>query len=178
MDHGHCKVRQTLTMATTRNTNAVTEPVIYMERSRLYYEAQGFSKAYQYAHFTDTPFAKLPKPLEQCTLGLVTTASTYRRANLEPRKIDSGSTIQPPDTLYTDDLSWDKEATHTDDINSYCPITHLQALAADGVIGALAPRFHCAATEYSQRITLEKDAPEILRRLREDQVDIALLVPL
>jgi len=33
-------------------------------------------------------------------------------------------------------------------------------------------------TDYSQRRTLEQDAPEILRRCREDEVDVALLVPL
>jgi hypothetical protein len=154
------------------------EPVPYMEKSRLYYEAQGFEQAYKYAHFEHTPFVPLPKPLHKCTLGLVTTASTYQRASLEPRIIDSGSTLKPPKALFTDDLSWDKQATHTDDIDSYCPISHLQDLAAEGVIGALTPRFHCAATEYSHRMTSEKDAPEILHRLREDGADVALLVPL
>jgi hypothetical protein len=33
-------------------------------------------------------------------------------------------------------------------------------------------------TEYSQRATSERDAPEILRRCREDGADAALLVPL
>ena len=37
--------------------------------------------------------------LAECTLGLVTTASTYRRASLEPRKIDSGSTLTSPTPL-------------------------------------------------------------------------------
>jgi len=154
------------------------EPVPYLRRSREYYEAQGFEHAYRYAHHEVAPFTELPKPLKECTVGLVTTASTYPRASLEPRKIDSGTTTPPPARLYADDLSWDKQATHTNDLNTFCPIEHLQALSAGGVIGALAPRFHCAATEYSQRSTLEKDAPELHRRLVEDQADIALLIPL
>ncbi len=160
----------------SRSKTAARVP--YIRRSREYYQAQGFERAYRYAHFDGAPFTRLPKPLESCTLGLVTTASTYPRASLEPRRIDSGTTSPPPARLYTDDLSWDKQATHTDDLNTFCPIEHLQALAAEGTIGALAPRFHCAATEYSQRTTLEKDAPELHRRLLEDQADIALLVPL
>jgi len=156
----------------------MSEAVPYIERSRLYYEAQGFEQAYKYAHFDTTPLTPLSKPLSKCTLGLVTTASTYYRASLEPRKVNSGSTLEPPATLYTDDLSWDKQATHTDDIDSYCPISHLQHFATEGLIAALAPRFHCAATEYSQRMTLDKDAPEILARLNEDGADVALLVPL
>ena len=162
-------------MSTSRNP---AEPVPYIRRSREYYEAQGFEHAYHYAHYEVAPFTELPKPLKECNVGLVTTASTYPRASLEPRKIDSGSTTPPPAKLYADDLSWDKQATHTDDLNTFCPIEHLQALAAEGVIGALAPHFHCAATEYSQRTTLEEDAPELHRRLLVDEVDIALLIPL
>ena len=165
-------------MSEANHSSAHPQPVPYMERSRLYYEAQGFAHAYQYAHFADTPFTPLAKPLAECTLGLVTTASTYPRASLEPRKIDSGVTQPPPTQLYADDLSWDKEATHLEDINTFLPVKHLQELVDQGVIGNLAPRFHCAATEYSQSTTLNKDAPEILKRLREDQADIALLVPL
>lgn len=159
------------------NTND-SAPVPYMRRSREYYEAQGFEHAYRYAHHETAPFARLRKPLHACTLGLVTTASTYRRAPLEPRKVDSGPTSPPPKRLFAEDLSWDKNATHTDDVDTFCPVEHLQALADEGVIGALAPRFHCAPTEYSQRATMEKDAPELHRRLLEDGADIALLVPL
>jgi hypothetical protein len=155
-----------------------TAPVPYIRRSREYYEAQGFERAYRYAHFESVPFAALPKPLEDCTLGLITTASTYPRAPLEPRRVNSAPTTPPPVRLYTDDLSWDKETTHTDDVNTFCPVEHLQALVTEGVVGALTARFHCAPTEYSQRTTLQKDAPELHRRLVEDGADIALLVPL
>jgi D-proline reductase (dithiol) PrdB len=153
-------------------------PIAYMARTRAYYEAQGFQRAYAYAHHDGAPFTPLPKPLARCTLGLVTTASVYPRAPLEPRRVESTPMDPPPQRLYTDDLSWDKDATHTDDVASFCPIAALQALVREGVLGALAPRFHCAPTEYSQRATVEHDAPEILRRLREDGADIALLVPL
>ena len=152
-------------------------PVDYIDRSHAYYAAQGFDKSYRYAHFDTAPFVEVNKPLAQCKVGLVTTASTYPRASLEPRKIDSGSTLTSP-TLYADDLSWDKQATHLDDINSFCPVNLLRELAEQQLIGSLAPRFHCAATEYSHRMTMEQDAPEILRRLQEDQADVALLVPL
>ena len=45
-------------------------------------------------------------------------------------------------------------------------------------IGSVAARCHGVPTEYSQRRTIERDAPEVLRRLREDGADIAMLVPL
>ena len=52
----------------------------------------------------------------------------------------------------------------------------MRRFAADGRF-KLAKRFHGAPTNRSQRVTLETDAPEILARCRQDQVDAALLVP-
>ena len=152
--------------------------VRYIDRTRAYYEAQGFERAYAYAHHDEAPFAALRKPLAECTVALVTTASLAPRAPLEPRRVDSGSTREAPDRLYADDLSWDKEATHLEDRESFCPIGTLKRLAEDGAIGSLAPRFHCAPTEYSQRATCEQDAPELLRRVREDGADVAVFCPL
>ena len=154
------------------------EPVPYMARSHAYYEAQGFDKHYRYAHHVDVPFAPLPRPLTECTLGIVTTASTYARIPLEPRKVDSAPLEPEPERLYADDLSWDKAATHLDDLYSYFPIAQLREQVELGNLGRLAPNFHCAPTAYSQRATSGDDAPEILDRLRTDGVDIALLVPL
>jgi hypothetical protein len=94
------------------------------------------------------------------------------------KQVWSGPTRTPPERLFTDDLAWDKEATHTRDVESFLPIRRLQELAAQGRIGSVAPRFHGVPTDYSQRRTLEQDAPEILARCREDLVDVALLVPL
>ncbi len=155
-----------------------TGPVAYIARTRDYYAAQGFERAYRWARHEEIPFARLSRPPSACTLGLVTTASRAPRADLQPRAVDSGPMAEPPARLYTDDLSWDKQATHTDDVNSFCPFAPLAGLVAAGRLGALTARFHCAPTEYSQRATEEHDAPEILRRLREDGADIALLVPL
>ena len=155
-----------------------TRPVHYMDRTRLYYEAQGFDKSYLWAHFEEVPFAPLVKPLSESTLALITTASLHDRAATEPRAVASGSIVEPPRRLFANDLAWDKEATHLDDLNSYFPIDHLAKLVADGRIGRLAERFHCAPTDYSQHRTSTSDAPEILKRCRADGADVALLVPM
>ena len=84
----------------------------------------------------------------------------------------------PPERMYTQDLSWDKDATHTDDLDSYLPIRQLDELRDAGRIGSLSPRFYGVPTEYSQRRTIERDAPEVLARCREDGVEVALLVPI
>ena len=154
------------------------QPVPYMERTRRYYEAQGFERAYRWAHFDEVPFAPLAKPLAESKLALVTTSTIYDRRESDPRHVDSASTVTPPERLFANDLAWDKKATHMDDRASYLPIEPLRELAAQGRLGALAERFHCAPTEYSQRRTRDADAPEILQRCRADGADIALLVPL
>ena len=154
------------------------QPVPYMDRTRRYYAAQGFDKAYAWAHFEDTPFTPLEKPVAESTLALITTAALYDRQATDPRLVASGQTAEPPERLFGNDLSWDKRATHLEDLNSYFPIDRLSELVSEGLLGRVAPRFHCVPTEYSQRRTMTKDAPEILARCREDGADIALLVPL
>ena len=152
--------------------------VPYMDRTRRYYAAQGFEKAYAWAHFEDTPFTPSGKPVAESKLALITTAALYDRQATDPRLVASGETAEPPERLFGNDLSWDKRATHLDDLNSYFPIDRLSELVSEGLLGRVAPRFHCVPTEYSQRRTMRKDAPEILARCREDGADIALLVPL
>lgn len=154
------------------------EAVAYMERTREYYEAQGFEKPYRWAQFDEVPFTLPDKPIAESRLALITTASLHQRHETDPRRVMSGLIDQCPERLYANDLFWDRKATHLEDINSYFPIDRLKALVERARIGELAPRFHCVPTEYSQRRTLEKDAPEVLKRCREDGADLALLVPL
>jgi hypothetical protein len=171
-------------MATSDVDTAYRTFVSYIDRTREFYLAQGYDSPYRWAHFHEVPFAPLAKPLSACRIVLVTTASPVRDrppdpgALRGPKEVWSGPTDVPPERLYTDDLAWDKGATHTDDVDSLLPIRPLQELAAAGRIGGLAARFHGVPTDYSQRRTMEQDAPEILSRCREDGVDVALLAPL
>jgi len=158
--------------------------VSYIDRTREYYQAQGYEKPYRWARHGSVPFSPLAKPLSECRVALVTTASPYEGQRAHDgalrgaKQVWSGRCAEPPKRLYTDDLSWDKEATHTDDVESFLPLLSLTAYAAAGRIGSMAERFHGVATDYSQRRTSDEDAPEVLRRCREDGVDVALLVPL
>ena len=158
--------------------------VSYIDRTREFYMAQGYANPYQWAYFDEVPYQRLARALSECRLALITTASPLReeRANeaglLMPKQPWSGPVDAPPARLFTADLAWDKETTHTDDLDSFFPIHRLQELVEAGRIGGLGARFHGVPTEYSQRRTIEQDAPEILCRCREDEVDAALLVPL
>ena len=50
-------------------------PTKYMDRTRHYYRALGYTRDYIWATFDDVPFSRLAKPLFQSRIALVTTAS-------------------------------------------------------------------------------------------------------
>lgn len=158
----------------------MSEPVRYMEKTRIYYEAQGFERPYQWAHFDEIPFTRPTRPLNQSTVAIVTTGISGPDIDLPMvgRVARSVPIDEAPGRFFTDDLSWDKTTTHMEDRESYFPLAFLQALASEGRIGRVAPRFHFVPTEYSQRQTIEADAPALLRACQEDEVDVALLVPI
>ncbi len=156
----------------------MTDHIEYMERTRLYYRAQGFPKDYDWAHFDETPFHRTGKPLSECRITVVTTAVPEPEIPKPIRAASSHSFSNVPEHFDTSELSWDKETTHTDDRQSYFPVEVLNELAHEGMIKDLAPRFHFVPTQYSHRATTSEDAPAIVRACIEDEVDIALLVPL
>ena len=54
-------------------------PVPYMQRTRDYYTAIGYTTPYRWAHYVDAPFQPLKKPLSQSRVTIVTTAAPARR---------------------------------------------------------------------------------------------------
>jgi len=159
--------------------------VSYIDKSRKYYEAHGYKHPYRWAYHNEVPFSMPSKPLSDCTVGVVTTATLPEHwQNLpaglsSPKKQPYAEPSQPlPDSLYTMDKEWDKETTHTDDLETYLPLRRLQEFQKSGLIGKVSPRFYGAPTSYSQRQTRESDAPMILNWCEEDGVEIAILVPL
>ena len=159
------------------STATAHPPVAYMARTKRYYEAQGYAKPYVWAHFDEVPFTKPAKPLAESTLAIITTSALHDRRATDPRAVASAATAAAP-PLFANDLAWDKKATHLEDRETFLPLAPLRTMVDESRLGALAKRFHCVPTDYSQRRTRTEDAPEILSRCREDGADIALLVPL
>jgi glycine/sarcosine/betaine reductase selenoprotein B len=155
--------------------------VRYIDKTRDYYLSEGYATPYQWAHFETIPFTPLPKPLGECRVGLVTTSEMALRdapvdadAGLR-RDVYSLPSDVAVDRLVSRKAAYDRYATTLDDIDAHLPLTHLRAFAAERRIASVAPRFHVVYTEYSQAKTLTIDAPEILRRLQDDRVDVAVL---
>ena len=160
--------------------------VSYIDRTREYYAAQGYLNAYAWPRHDDVPFTPLQKPLSECRVGLVTTAGKPQTRvktdalglGLELRDLYAEPANPPPTYLFTDDLGWDKEATHTEDIDSFLPVNRLSEYVTDGRVGSLSPRFYGVPPDHSQSRTSERYAPRILEWCREDGVDAALLTAL
>ena len=161
--------------------------VRYMERTKSYYLSQGYDKPYRWAHFDDAPFAALRKPLAECRVALISTSKISVRTWEDQRspleKGEAGNVYSVPvdtplEDLYSQSKSYDTHATHLEDVNSYFPLTRLRELGDEGRFSSLSPSAYCIYTAYSQRKVREADAPEVLRRCREDGVDAAVLIPL
>ena len=167
----------------------MSDYVRYIDRITDYYLSEGYPKPYAWAHFEDVPFTALKKPLSECRAALVSTGDVHARdpdadgeqVNPSRNVMVGGSycidTATPVEQLFSHQEHYDKYATHLDDVNSYFPVSRLLEKVEQGVLGSMAPRCHGVSTTYSQRKTTETDAPEVLLRLRQDEVDIAVLTP-
>ena len=163
-------------------------PIPYMQRTRDYYLALGYGTPYHWAHFADVPFTPLTAPLAQARVTLITTAAPYQpgageqgpgakyNAAAKFYKVYSEATDTVPDVRISH-VGYDRVHTTAEDPSTWFPLARLQEAVKAGRIAALTPRFHGAPTNRSQKVTLETDAPELLRRCREDGADVALLVP-
>ncbi len=158
--------------------------VSYIDRSREYYAAQGYEQPYRWVAHDSVSFTPLQKSLADSRIGVVTTSFFERGAEpagvppMPPKPPYAAAVDAVSGPMYTADLFWASDETHTDDLGSYLPLDHLRALEAAGEIGSLGPRFYGVPTAYSSRRTQVRDAPQILEWMREDDVDLALLIPL
>jgi hypothetical protein len=163
-------------------------PIPYMQRTRDYYRAIGYTTPYRWAHHIGAPFQPLKKPLAQSRVTIVTTAAPYRpdkgdqgpgaayNGGAKFYQVYSGDTSQQHD-LRISHIGYDRVHTSAEDSGTWFPLPQLLRLRDAHRIGAVTQHFHGAPTNRSHRVTIETDAPEILRRCREDDTDVAVLVP-
>ena len=166
--------------------------VRYIEKTHQYYFRKGHTNAYNYAHNSDGPFQRLLKPLSQSRLMLISSAgfelipddgpepAPFKGINIgDKQKVE---VFPVPSDLPADNLKYITGAHNRADspmldVDAFFPVTRLRELRQAGRIGGLAREFLRIRPSYSRRKTRELDAPEVLRRCREEQVDVALLAP-
>lgn len=132
--------------------------------------------------FDDPAFTPLDKPLSESRVAIVTSAALHR-ADQER--------FAPGDTKYRTleradrDLimgHWSPNFDHSGfqlDLNVVYPIDRLEELAADGVIGDVAPRhFAFAGNQPATVSELRLDTgPACARELLADEVDVVIFTP-
>lgn len=162
-------------------------PIRYIDRSRAYYLALGYDNPYRWAHNRDVPFAAMTKPAREARVAIVTTAAPFRleagnQGPWAPYNAEAKFTrvysapIEPPPDLRISHVGYDRKHTSAEDVNTFLPLERAKEAAADGRIGHLNERLYAVPTLRSQRLTIERDAPEILALAREDRIDAAILV--
>jgi D-proline reductase (dithiol) PrdB len=163
--------------------------VHYIEKTHEYYHNLGYEKSYIYAYNEDIPFTPLKKPLSECRVTLVTTASFVLLDEAgnpleEPRMIGTNElevftapSDLPSDRILSTSADHDRYQTDMADVNAFFPTTRMKEFIDEGVFGSLSKDYYRALPNYSHRKTTEVDGPEILRRCLEDNVDVALLTP-
>ena len=150
--------------------------------------------------YEDVPFTPLTKPLSECRVTLMTSSGHFvdgddpkpfgvesmTQAEAEARiseflkEAPSLSAIPvdvDPVDLKVRHGGYPTDAVRADHQVGF-PIGHLADLAAEGVIGELNPTAYSFVGAASQVRLKRRIAPEWAERLREEDTDVALLVPL
>lgn len=153
-----------------------------------------FLKGYPFSRYSprpDDPVANavtpLRKPLNQCTVALVTTAGLSLPGqppfDVSIKMGDSSFREFPndisPQLLEMNQRSWAFDQTGIlRDRNLALPLDRLKEMQQRGEIGAVAPRHYSFMGSIVGPVKLMKEAaPEVARRLKSDSVDVVLLTP-
>ena len=163
-------------------------PVPYMQRLTDYYLALGYGNPYRWANYADVPFTSLAKPLSRSKLMLVTTAAPYKvgAGDQGPRaKYNAAAKFYNVFSDYTAEdrflgvshIGIDRKYTTAEDMNTFFPLPALRNAGAAGRIGGLTERFIGTPTNRSHKTTIEQDCADVWKITREDNADVALLVP-
>jgi len=142
---------------------------------------------YRWRCLDPVPFTPLRKPLDQCRVALVSSAGLVAPEQSPFDKSVKGGDfsyrVLPADTPVQELIETHRSEAFDPrgiaaDRNVAFPLDRLHELAAAGTIGTVAPRhlsFMGSITAPNRLI--KRTAPEAAALLVEDQVDIALLVP-
>jgi len=124
----------------------------------------------------------MPKPVEDSTVAIVSTAGLHRRADarFKPGAIDYR--LLPDDIDFADvvvshvSTNFDRSAFQQDP-NIWFPIDRLRELEADGEIGGISRWHYSFMGAQPNHEALAVTGEEVGRLLAADDVDLALLVP-
>ncbi len=123
-----------------------------------------------------------PRPLAEATVAIVTTAALHREGDERYTATDTGFRVLERGARDLVLGHWSPNfdrAGFAADLDVVYPIDRLEELAADGVIGGVAPRHVAFAGNQDDTVTRVRldSGPKAAAMLREDGVDVVLLTP-
>lgn len=160
------------------------QPVSYIRQTRDLYDRLGYPPYNWFEAESPPAFVEPKQPLAESRLGLVSTAGTYVAGQVAYYyKDDTSIRAIPVDTPVADLRFSHVTENYLEDARQdprcVFPIEALRTLAAQGIVGGLADNFYsCMGGIYSQRRVMEELAPSLDKALRDEQVDVLLMVPL
>jgi len=156
--------------------------VPYMAVIAQRYVQLGYQPYRWYAADAPAAFAPLQKPLEQATLGMLSTSGAYALGQLAYHYKDDCSIREIPSATPDADLRFSHITENylvdpRRDPGCIFPLRALRELVTQGVVGRLAERvLSCMGGVYSQRRVREEVAPAVLASMQRQGVDAALLI--
>lgn len=167
----------------------MSKHVRYIDKTRAYYRNEGYTQEYGWAKNDDCAFSPLTKPLADCRIGLVSTASMVTLDEggqpLEASRLMGSNKLEvfplatdwPATRLRSTSEDHDRFQTDMNDVGAYFPKGQLSAFAAEGIIAGVPDEIWRILPNYSKRKVSNVDAPDVLRRAREAKVDAVVLTP-
>lgn len=155
---------------------------------------RSMKQGYESVPVIDEPFAWAPltKPLNRCTVALMTSAGVYLKDSQEPFDVErerrEPTWGDPTFRVIPSDVRQEQVgATHLhlntadmlEDVNVVLPFRAFKQLESDGSIGALAHDNYSFMGYQDRRLEDWRNVqgPELVRRLKEQAVDVLLLAP-
>ena len=157
-------------------------PIDYIARTRAQYDALGHPSYRWVENKEASAWVPLRRPLSESRLALVASGGVYRAGQIAFHHRDDSSlraieSDVPLSELRTSHFAYDQTAARADP-NVVFPVDPLRRSVEAGRLGSLGRHaYTCMGGIYSARRVREELAPEIARRIREDEVDLVLLVP-
>jgi D-proline reductase (dithiol) PrdB len=160
------------------------QAIKYVDALNQYYSAMG-NPPYRWTVNESAPLHRLDKPLQDCTVSLLTSGGVSQCAmpafNPDARndhRLDAIDNNADAHDFQIHDSYYD----HSDadrDINCVFPLERLRELAANGEIGQVSERLWSGfmGRIYNRSKVLQESAPAFAKALREDNVDLLIAAP-
>jgi D-proline reductase (dithiol) PrdB len=137
--------------------------------------------------FEDIPWTPVPGPLSELKMSLVTTAGVHLKSDTPFDMVDKTGDptlrVIPASTAVADIMITHDYYDHKDadnDINIVFPIERLKEYVTEGRIGSLSDKFYGFMGHIIEGhidTFINEEVPKVSKMMKEDGVDVALLLP-